>query len=395
MSMTSHVRVSIAQAREVLTANILARVACALIGAPGVGKTAIVYAIGKALGLPVYALIGSTLDPTDVGGIPVVIGDNVVRVPLRMIREVCDKPGILFVDELQGCAPSVQSALMRVFHERQAGDYSLHPESSVVAAFNPEQYAPGASGLAATTVNRQGIYHLIPSIDEFRAYLNGLDGDETEAVVADDAAVARAAKDAASGKKAPAKAQDKPRSALNMEAREYSAILSVDPRLVAFDAPQASIDAGMPWPSPRAIEKALRAYCKAVEAGISEGSKRAVLAGWLGEATADALTGIKRMRNQLPSIDEVCASPDKARLPDGKEAQVAALGLLTHVADKNTYAAYIYCERLTNQEIRVAAARMLATVPQTGPAAMQQAGWQAWTRLLASVHKAFGGVAVK
>jgi hypothetical protein len=184
-------------------------------------------------------------------------------------------------------------------------------------------------------------------------------------------------------------------AALQAEAREYAAILAVDPRLVAFDAPQASIDAGMPWPSPRAIEKALRARAAAGALGFDESVCRDVQAGWVGEATADAWTGIKRMRNQLPSIEEVCASPDKARLPENKEAQVAALGLLTHVADKNTYAAYIYCERLTNQEIRVAAARMLATVPQKGPAAMQQAGWGAWTRLLATAHKAFGGVAVK
>jgi hypothetical protein len=56
-------------------------------------------------------------------------------------------------------------------------------------------------------------------------------------------------------------------------------------------------------------------------------------------------------------------------------------------ADVNSYAAWIYAARLTNQEVAIAVARQLMSVGDKGPAAMQLPGIQAKTKMLASARQ--------
>src|SRR4051812_17898825 len=70
-----------------------------LIGDPGVGKSAIMYQAAKEMNYPLHVLLGSTLDPTDIGGLPMRSpdGTHVIRIPLEEIQQCAEKPGILFL----------------------------------------------------------------------------------------------------------------------------------------------------------------------------------------------------------------------------------------------------------------------------------------------------------
>ena len=94
---------------------------------PGIGKTQMVKKLGRILNKKVVTLIGSIVDPTDLGGIPVVSkvkvtnpdGTEAIHQVLDYAHlktlEVLKEPGnILFVDELTTCPLGVQAALLQI-----------------------------------------------------------------------------------------------------------------------------------------------------------------------------------------------------------------------------------------------------------------------------------------
>ena len=74
-------------------------------GAPGIGKSSIVRQIAEAKNLPVVDLRASLLDPTDLRGIPMIRNETSVWCPPAFLPKASDKPGILFLDEINAAPP--------------------------------------------------------------------------------------------------------------------------------------------------------------------------------------------------------------------------------------------------------------------------------------------------
>jgi SpoVK/Ycf46/Vps4 family AAA+-type ATPase len=127
-------------------------------GAPGVGKTAAITALAKEQGAHLEVVIGSTIDPTDLGR-PVVGDDgNVYLAPpawARRLKTALDngQPAWLFLDELTSAPPSVQAALLRVTQERQVADLDIRGVK-LLAAANPPDQGVDVSEITAATANR-------------------------------------------------------------------------------------------------------------------------------------------------------------------------------------------------------------------------------------------------
>ncbi len=128
-------------------------------GHPGTGKTSSIMQLANEAGAHAEVLIGSTLDPIDVGGylIPNVNGDVQQSPPpwARRIDEAlrAGKPAWLVLDELSCAPPSVQAALLRVVQERRVGSLSI-AGCRVIAASNPADTAADGGELSAATANR-------------------------------------------------------------------------------------------------------------------------------------------------------------------------------------------------------------------------------------------------
>jgi MoxR-like ATPase len=383
------------QCMQAVIAAVKARVACLIIGAPGVGKSAMMQLVADEISrmegeeFPLHTFLASTCDATDIGGFPIVQGAQLERIPMQEIRACSVAPGLLFMDEMTTVPPSVQGPCLRLFHERKAGNMSLHAKSAIVAACNPPEQAPGANELSAAMTNRNMIVRLRPEFDEVCEYFMNLDGPTTEVKVTLAQAEKQAqdaATQAAKGGKVKTEAAVV-RSPLNEAARDWAATVRMEPRLLQLDPPDASIHSMAPWASPRAVEKALRVSVEAEAMGASMDVQYAVIAGLMGEESAAAYMGIKKYRAELPSVDEVRANPDKAKMPEKREQQIAAIGVIMRAADVNSFAAWIYAARLTNQEVQIAVARQLMTTPDRGPAAMAMTGIQAKTKMLASARQ--------
>lgn len=155
---------------NVIKSCLSADVPVILWGPPGTGKTAVVSALAKENGAHLEVLIGSTLDPIDVGGylLPHPEKGEVVSAPppwAVRIRAALDRgqEAWLFLDELS-CAPaSVRAALLRVIHDRAVGDYSLEG-CRIIAASNPADTAADGGELDPATANRLAHVDWLPDV---------------------------------------------------------------------------------------------------------------------------------------------------------------------------------------------------------------------------------------
>jgi len=64
------------------------------------------------------------------------------------------------------------------------------------------------------------------------------------------------------------------------------------------------------------------------------------------------------LRDQMPQVEEIVQDPHGARLAQDATYQVAAIGLMSRVADRDLGAAWVYTNRLRT-EFRMAIARQL------------------------------------
>jgi len=354
---------SFEKTEKALIACIEAKITPLLVGPPGVGKTSIVRAVAAKTKLPCHELLASNCDAVDIAGLPFVSNGELKRALLPQIKACVDKPGILFLDELTAVPPSVQAPLMRLLLEHVAGNERLHPDSCVIGAANRPEECPGGIELSAASINRViKMVDFLPTLDEIRGYFDKVGDVGTR---------------------------------LHEEFIDFSATLAVNGDLLDMSPPRPAIDAGAPFASPRAWERGLRAYaayCDAAGVGFNVGKDDddigyALLSGAVGEAKAIAFLGIRKMRKHLPSVDEILGDPVKAKLPEQKDRQIAAVGLLARVADKDLWASWIYAERLL-PEISAACARVLMTRQASGQTKWFQQGKKAQIDGLAKIRRA-------
>ena len=339
-----------------------------MIGDPGVGKTSIVRKVASELGLPVGELLGSTLDPTDIGGLPVKHTDahgraTVERVPLKVIADACDKPCVLFLDELSSAPAAVQAAFLRLILDRVAGDVELHKDTIVFAACNPPEQTPGGFDLTAPLMGRMSVVRFRPTENEVIEYFRTLGDPESD---------------------------DIKTRALYDEASLFAAVASVADGLLQIDLPKHAISGGVPWASPRACESMLRLRAAATAIGIDpqDDAVFALMSGAIGERAATVYNGVIKMITELPSVDDIILNPATALLPADKAKQIAALGLMTRIAQKNLWAAYIYAARMT-PEFGLAAHKALMPMAKFAPAItdpLTKQGIEARTKLSARIR---------
>lgn len=318
-----------------------------LIGDPGVGKSAICAVAAKAIGMEdnFHTLLGSTLDPTDIGGLPMRSedGQRVLRVPLDEIYQCSVKPGVLFLDEISAAPGPVQAAMLRLILERVAGNVKLHPETRIVAACNPPEQAPAGFELSAPLMGRMSVINFRPQDDEVIEFLRTLGSDDDKASDLD--------------------------KAIREEASLFAAVANVTPELLQIEIPKHCVNGGQPWASPRSCERMIRARAAATVLGMDPLSDAvyAITAGSMGERAATVYGAIVRMITELPSVDEIVANPASCAVPTEKAKQVAALGLMPRIAQKNLWAAYIYALRL-QKEFALAAHKALVPMAKFQPA---------------------------
>jgi len=138
-------------------------------GPPGIGKSDIIKQLGTELDAHVIDVRLSLWEPTDIKGIPY-FDSNTSKMVWAPPSELPDaelakkhKTIILFMDEMNSAAPSVQAAAYQLILNRRVGTYSLPDNVVMVAAGNRETDKGVTFRMPAPLANR--FVHLEMTVD--------------------------------------------------------------------------------------------------------------------------------------------------------------------------------------------------------------------------------------
>ena len=130
------------QIKPAVEACMQARLVPFLKSSPGLGKSSIVKQIAEEYGLKLIDLRLSSMEPTDLVGLPWIHEGKAQFNPYAFfpLEETPIPEGyegfLLFLDEFNSASRAVQAAAYRVVLDREIGMHKLHPKCFVVAAGN-------------------------------------------------------------------------------------------------------------------------------------------------------------------------------------------------------------------------------------------------------------------
>ena len=162
---------------ETLKALIDQKLPTFLWGAPGIGKSSVVRQVAEAKGIGFIDLRLSLMDPTDLKGIPFYENEarQAVWAPPSFLPR--EGSGILFLDELNTAAPSVQASAYQLILDRKVGEYELPDGWAIVAAGNRENDRGVVYRMPLPLANRFIHLEMSVNVDDWRAwaYRRGID----------------------------------------------------------------------------------------------------------------------------------------------------------------------------------------------------------------------------
>jgi MoxR-like ATPase len=130
-------------------------------GRPGIGKTEIVQDLAAETGSLLFDLRLTTIDPSDLRGLPTY--DHAARRTVWYRPEDLPddpaRPAILFLDELTAAAPTLQPTVYGLLQERRVGRHRLPDSAFVVAAGNTVE--DGAVAYDMGTALSDRLIHLL------------------------------------------------------------------------------------------------------------------------------------------------------------------------------------------------------------------------------------------
>lgn len=143
-SVAEHYTVTAVQARKAILQAFKSKRPTFLWGPPGIGKSDVVAEITKELGGYMIDLRMAQMEPTDIRGIPFFNKNNEKMdwaPPIDLPdQELADQYPIivLFMDEMNSAAPTVQAAAYQLILNRRVGKYVLPDNVVMIAAGNRE-----------------------------------------------------------------------------------------------------------------------------------------------------------------------------------------------------------------------------------------------------------------
>ena len=137
----------------------------------GVGKSAIVFQLGKDLGLPVVDRRASQMTEGDLLGLPKQSeGDVTEWCPPAWFKRACNEAVILFLDEVDRATLEVRQGIFELCDSRKLAGHHLHPDTLVFACVNGggdhgDQYQVGEMDPAE--LDRYTVFDVKPTVEDW------------------------------------------------------------------------------------------------------------------------------------------------------------------------------------------------------------------------------------
>ena len=144
-------------------------------GRHGIGKSAIVYQIAEQRGLPVIERRASQMTEGDLLGLPKVEGNVTKWLAPEWLHNACNKPAILFLDEVDRATMEVRQGIFELCDSRKIAGYTLHPDTLIFACVNGgehgAQYQVGEFDPAE--LDRYTCFDVQPTVEDWLEWADG------------------------------------------------------------------------------------------------------------------------------------------------------------------------------------------------------------------------------
>ena len=115
---------------------VAARFPVLLRGRHGIGKSTVVYQLADKYELPVVERRASQMTEGDLLGLPKVDGNVTAWLAPEWLAEACNKPVVLFLDEVDRATLEVRQGIFELCDSRKIAGHQLHPDTVIFAAIN-------------------------------------------------------------------------------------------------------------------------------------------------------------------------------------------------------------------------------------------------------------------
>tara|TARA_Y100000310_G_scaffold33824_1_gene31964 strand:- start:5337 stop:6407 length:1071 start_codon:yes stop_codon:yes gene_type:complete len=143
-----------------------------MVGAHGIGKSALVYQIAEEIGLKVVERRISQMSDGDLIGLPDLSNGTTTFASPDWFVDCCENARCLFLDEINRGTPEVMQASFQLVNARELNGRKLHPETRVFAAVNPDGEYSVTMGDAAFR-DRFASYLLEPTLEDWLDWAKG------------------------------------------------------------------------------------------------------------------------------------------------------------------------------------------------------------------------------
>lgn len=293
-----------------------------LTGAPGVGKTEGLEQQAEADGYACLTESLATMESVDLRGLPGRDGNGGVTwskpdflVRLDQLRAESGRDVVLFIDEVNTNAQSVQVPLMQLARRRAIGPHALPEGTKLVFAGN-------------RTTDRAAAQRMGTALNNRMAHVPVDTPDNPEGVKS-------WARWAAANKVHPMGIAF---LMLRGASRGVKGETGYQPGLIHNFDPQSAEPS---FPSPRSWAEAFK-FCDE-----QPGKVHGLVAGLVGKTAADEFEGFRMVYTQAPSIASILAGPDSAPIPSGLGVQYAVALALGNAASPNNFGQVLtYMDRM-------------------------------------------------
>tara|TARA_Y100000310_G_scaffold124946_1_gene123743 strand:+ start:249 stop:1325 length:1077 start_codon:yes stop_codon:yes gene_type:complete len=138
-------------------------------GRHGIGKSAVVYAYGATRDLPVVERRASQMTEGDLLGLPNTDGNRTSWNPPDWFAEACERPVVLFLDEVDRATTEVRQGIFELCDSRKIAGNELHPETLIFAAINGGEHGAQyqVSEMDPAELDRYTVYDVEPTVEDW------------------------------------------------------------------------------------------------------------------------------------------------------------------------------------------------------------------------------------
>ncbi len=292
------------QVTAALLGLIRAGVPAFLLGSPGIGKSDTVRAVATALLARLYDVRATLLDAVDLRGLPAVVKGVTTWAPPVFLPQLKDRPAdwkpgmppwaILFLDELNAAAASVQTACYQLILDRRLGEYELPDGVAIIAAGNRITDGASATVMPSALANRFAWIEMCADVEDWALW-----------------------------------------AARSGVVPELQGFVRFRPAFLAETPKRGSLA----FSTPRSLAFA----SKVLREKLPPSVEHAVLQGVVGEGCATELVAYLGVHRGLPDLRTVIANPDTAPVPGQSEPALryAMAYALAAAADVKTWGAVL------------------------------------------------------